>query len=112
MKNLFTHSAKIVLLLLLLVAPALAEQASEWTSSSGSTIRLLGTENWNFQVQVIRPDGQSLIYPGYWIEAKNSFGYDVNGQRHYCTYNNGGWGILVDNGSATYQWTFVRWLSK
>lgn len=47
-----------------------------------------------------------------WIETKNSFGYEVNGQQYYCTYNNGGWGIQVNTGNGVTQWTFVRWISK
>lgn len=112
MRNCLTNSVRTALLLLLLMAPALAEQITEWSSSTGSTIRMIGTENWDFQIQVMKPDGQSLIYPAYWIETKNSFGYEVNGQQYYCTYNNGGWGIQVDTGNGVTQWTFVRWISK
>ena len=101
-----------VLIVFLVAAPAFARQVSEWRSTSGSQVTMLGTENMNFQIQIVSPNGQSFVYDAWWIEVRNSFGYRAQGKEYRCTYTNKGWSILARHRNEQYRWDFVRWISK
>lgn len=103
---------RIVLIAFLLAAPAWARQVSEWKSTSGSQVTIMGSENMSFQIQIVTPQGQSFIYDAWWIEVRNSFGYRAQGKEYYCTYTNKGWSILAKTQGTTNRWDFVRWISK
>ena len=100
---------------LALLQPAWAWQVSEWSSSSGSVVRMVGTENQNFQIEITTNRGQTFTWNAWWVDlnyATKSFAYDVNGEIHYCNYTNNGYSIVSKTGNTWARWDFVRWLSR
>ncbi|MEW6280339.1 MAG: hypothetical protein AB1758_17045 [Candidatus Eremiobacterota bacterium] len=92
--------------------PALARQVSEWRSTTGNTVQLSGTDQMSFDVFFIQPDGTVISGRGHWIEVRQSFTYEANGNTYYCTFCNDGWGIQVQGPNGTNIWEFVRWIQR
>ncbi len=102
-----------VLLLLALCQTVLAEpKNSEWKSTTGNTIRIYNGEQAQFTINILSPNGSSLVAHGSWIDQPNTFTYNLNdgGAAFMGSFIDGGWSIKVVGRGQTNVWRFVRWL--
>ncbi|MGE0488858.1 MAG: hypothetical protein AB7S38_06555 [Vulcanimicrobiota bacterium] len=104
--------AVVMILMGCLTALGWSRQVSVWRSSSGSTVKLDGTEKEQFAVIMVGPDGSRRVFPGQWVEVRNSFTYFVAGRSHYCTFSRGGYSIQVRSPVGSDEWSFVGWESR
>ena len=104
--------AVVIVLMGVLTSLGWSRQVSVWRSSSGSTVKLSGTEQEQFEVIIIEPDGRRRTFPGQWVEVRNSFTYFVAGRSYYCTFSRGGYAVQVRSPGGSYEWKFVCWESR
>ena len=103
----------VVVLVLACSQIALALQNFEFRSTSGKTVRMVGTENMNFQIQLYSPNGQVATADARWIQVKQSFRYTTGGQSYIGNWLPGGRSIEITSPDGTRtRWDFVRIISR
>jgi hypothetical protein len=110
------HSlAATLLLLLALASPTWAEQVSNWSSTSGSRIQMVGSQNMNFTIIITNNQGTQAVAQARWISTQVPKSFSA-------TYPDGSsmYGHFVDDytiqidlstGQTVY-WKFVNFVSR
>jgi hypothetical protein len=105
----------LLFLLLVSVLPAVAEQTSEWRSSSGATVRMVGTENQTFTIYIYGNNPQPRMMQASWVSTTvpKSFTYILgDGGGAYFGKFTTDYTIRVEGRGQVTEWQFVRWLNR
>lgn len=104
-----------LVLLMALAAPSWAEQVSNWNSSSGSRVQMIGTQDWDFTIIITNNQGTQSAIRARWvsIQVPKSFSATYpDGSSIYGHYVDD-YTIQVDLSTGqTVYWKFANWVSR
>ena len=105
-----------LLVLLALACPAWAEQISNWRSSSGNSVQMIGTQNMAFTVVVTAPDGRQSVGQGNWVSIQIPKSFTLvypDGRTYFCKYvDDYTIGVTSRTDGQVSHWSFVNWVSR
>jgi len=107
--------AATILVLLALASPSWAEQVSNWSSTSGSRIQMIGTQNMNFTIIVTNNQGKQAVAQARWVSTTvpKSFSASYPDGSSFFGHYVDDYTLQIDLSTGqTVYWKFVNFVSR